>query len=75
MKDLTHRELVGRRLWLILLLFNMLVCAYSRQVGWILFWAIVLSNCVYEYGCEHGKAEERLSSPSDQGCGVVAVNQ
>lgn len=75
MKDLTHRELVGRGLWLILLLFNMLACAYSRQVGWMLFWAIAFSSCAYEYGYKHGKTEERLSSQSDQMCGVVALNQ
>lgn len=48
MKDLTACELVGRRLWLILLLFNMLACAYSRHVGWVLFWAIAFSSYAYD---------------------------
>jgi hypothetical protein len=59
MKDLTDRERVARRLWLILLLFNMLVCAYSRHVGWMLFWAIAFSSCAYETGYEYGKTEQR----------------
>jgi hypothetical protein len=55
MKDLIDRELVAPRLWLILFLFNMLVSAYSRHVGWMLFWAIAFSSCAYEYG----KTEQR----------------
>lgn len=39
MKDLTYSALVG---WRILLFFNMIVCAYSGRVGWMLFWAIAL---------------------------------
>jgi hypothetical protein len=53
MKDLTRRKLVGPRLWLILLLFNMLACAYSRHVGWMLFWAIAFGSYAYEYGYKH----------------------
>jgi hypothetical protein len=49
------------RLLLILLFFNMLVCACSGRVGWMLFWAIAFSSCAHEYGYEFGKAEERLS--------------
>ena len=60
MKDVTDRELAGRWLWLILLLFNMLACAYSHRVDWMLFWAIVFSGYAYEYG----KTEERLSRQS-----------
>jgi hypothetical protein len=75
MKNLTDRELVGRGLWLILLLFNMLVSAYSRHVGWILFWAIAFASCAHEYGYEYGKTEEQLSSRSGHPCGVVEVNQ
>jgi len=75
MKDLTDRALVGRRLWLILLLFNMLACAYSSHVGWMLFWAIAFSGYAYEYGYKHAKTEERVSSRSDYRRGVVAVNQ
>jgi hypothetical protein len=58
MKDLTDRALVGSRILLILLFFNMLVSAYSDRVGWMLFWAIAFSSAVHE----HGKAEERLTS-------------
>jgi hypothetical protein len=36
MKDLTDRALVGWRILLILLFFNMLVCPYSGRVGWML---------------------------------------
>ena len=50
----------GWRLFLILLFFNMLVCACSGRVGWMLFWAIAFSSCAYEYG----KTKERLSSQS-----------
>ena len=54
----------GWRLFLILLFFNMLVCACSGRVGWMLFWAIAFSSCAHEYGYEYGKTEERLSSQS-----------
>ena len=64
MKDLIDRGRLAQRLWLILFLFNMLVCAYSRHVGWMLFWAIAFSCCAHEYGDEHGKTEERLSRQS-----------
>jgi hypothetical protein len=64
MKHLTGRPLIGSRILLILLFFNMLVCAYSGRVGWMLFWAIAFSSCVHERGYEHGKAEERLASQS-----------
>ena len=52
--------------WLLLipLFFNMLVCACSGRVGWMLFWAIAFSSCAYEYGYEYGKTKERLSSQS-----------
>jgi hypothetical protein len=55
---------VGWRFLLILLFFNMLVCACSGHVGWMLFWAIAFSSCAYEYGYEYGKTEERLSCQS-----------
>jgi hypothetical protein len=55
MKDLTDL-----RILLILLFFNMLVCAYSGGVGWLLFWAIAFSSCAHEYG----KTEARRSSQS-----------
>ena len=61
MKDLTGRPLVGSRIWLILLFFNMLVCAYCGSVGWMLFWAIAFSSCVHERGYEYGRIEERLA--------------
>ena len=64
MKDLTDHALVGSRILLILLFFNMLVCAYSGRVGWMLFWAIAFSSCVHDHGYEYGKAEERLASQS-----------
>ena len=48
--DLTDRALVGWPILLILLLFNMLVSAYSGRVGWLLFWAIAFSSCVHEHG-------------------------
>jgi len=63
MKNLIHREL-AERLWLILFLFNMLVSAYSRHVGWMLFWVIALGSYAYKYGYKHGKTEERLSGRS-----------
>jgi hypothetical protein len=47
---------------LILLFFNMLVCAYSGGVGWLLFWAIAFSSCAHEYGYEYGKTEAQISS-------------
>ena len=59
MKDLINSERVAKRLWLILLLFNMLVAAYSRHIVWMLFWAIAFSSCAYEYGYKHGKTEQR----------------
>ena len=64
MKDLTGRTLIGSRILLILLFFNMLVCAYSGRVGWMLFWAIAFSSGVHERGYEYGKTEERLASQS-----------
>ena len=64
MKDLTDRALVGSRILLILLFLNMLVCAYSGGVGWMLFWAIAFSSCAHEYGYEYGKTEARISSQS-----------
>ena len=62
MKDLTDHALIGSRILLILLFFNMLVCAYSGRVGWMLFWAIVFSGGVHEHGYGYGKTEERLAS-------------
>jgi hypothetical protein len=62
MKDLTGRGLVGSRILLILLFLNMLVCAYSGRVGWMLFWAIAFSSGVHQRGYESGKTEERLAS-------------
>ena len=50
MKNLTDCEGVASQLLLIALFFNMLVCAYSGGVGWLLFWAIAFGNCAYEYG-------------------------
>ena len=64
MKDLTDRALVGSRILLILLFFNVLVSAYSGRVGWMLFWAITFSSGVYEYGYVYGKTEARISSQS-----------
>ena len=64
MKDLTDRALVGSRILLILLFLNMLVCAYSGGVGWMLFWAIAFSSCAHEYGYEYGKTEARIASQS-----------
>jgi len=57
MKNQIDRQRVAQRLWLILFLFNMLVGAYSRHVGWMLFWAIAFSNCAYEHSYEHGKTK------------------
>lgn len=48
MKDLTGRTLIGSWILLILLFFNMLVCAYSGRFGWMLFWAIAFSCGVHE---------------------------
>jgi hypothetical protein len=62
MKHLTGRSLVGSRILLIPLFFNMLVCAYAGRAGWMLFWAIAFSSGVHERGYEYGKAEERLAS-------------
>ena len=64
MKDLTGCALVGSRVLLTLLFFNMLACAYSGRVGWMLFWAIAFSSGVHERGYEYGKTEERLASQS-----------
>jgi len=64
MKDLIGCALVGSRILLILVFFNMLVCAYSGRVGWMLFWAIAFSSCVHERGYEYGKIKERLASQS-----------
>ena len=41
-------KVVGSQLLLIALFFNMLVCAYSGGVGWLLFWAIAFSSYAYE---------------------------
>ena len=57
MKNLTDCEIAGSQLLLIVLFFNMLVCAYSGSVGWLLFWAIAFSSCAYDYGYEYGKTE------------------
>jgi len=57
MKNLIHRELVAQRLWLTLFLFNILVSAYSRHVGWMLFWAIAFSSYAYEYGRTEGRLQ------------------
>jgi hypothetical protein len=54
---LTDQPLVGSRILLILLFFNMLVCAYSGRVGWMLFWAIAFSSGVHEHGYEYGKTK------------------
>ena len=62
MKDLTGRALIGSRILLIVLFFNMLVGAYSGRVGWMLFWAIAFSIGVHERGYEYGKTEERLAN-------------
>ena len=62
MKDLTDRAPVGSRIVLILPFFNMLVCAYSGCVGWMLFCAIAFSSGVHEHGYEYGKTEGRLAS-------------
>ena len=62
MKDLTGRALTGSRIFLILFFFNMLVCAYCRRVGWMLFWAIAFSSSVHERGYEHGRIAERLAN-------------
>jgi hypothetical protein len=61
----------GWRLFLILLFFNMLVCACSGRIGWMLFWAIAFSYCAHEYGYEPGKTEERLSRQSAGRTGLV----
>jgi hypothetical protein len=58
MKNLTDCEVVGSQLLPIVLFFNMLVCAYSGCVGWLLFWAIAFSSYAYDYG----KTEARISS-------------
>jgi hypothetical protein len=64
MKNLTDCEVVGSQLLLIALFFNMLVCAYSGGVGWLLFWAIAFSSYAYEYGYKYGRTEVRISSQS-----------
>jgi hypothetical protein len=55
-----HRAIAvhSARLWLMVLFFNMLVCACSGSVGWMLFWALVFSSCAYEHGYEHGKTSD-----------------
>jgi hypothetical protein len=58
-KEAMRKLVVGWRLWLTLLFFNILVCACSGRVGWMLFWAIAFSTCAYEYGYEYGKTEQR----------------
>jgi len=63
-EDALFSGVVGWRLWLILLFFNMLFCACSGRVGWVLFWAIAFSSRAHEYGYESGKAAERVSSQS-----------
>jgi len=62
MKDLTDRALIGWQILLILLFFNMLVCAYSGRVGWMLFWAIAFSSGVHEHGYEYGKLKNSLQA-------------
>jgi hypothetical protein len=62
MKNMTGRALIGSRILLILLFFNMLVCAYSGRAGWMLFWAIAFSRGVHKRGYEYGRIEERLAS-------------
>jgi hypothetical protein len=57
-----RKLVIGWRLWLILLFFNMLVCACSGRVSWMLFWAIAFSICAHEYGYEYGKTEGRLQA-------------
>ena len=64
MKHLAGRAFVGSRIVLILMFFNMLVCAYAGRVGWMLFWAIAFSTGVHERGYEYGKTEEQLASQS-----------
>ena len=59
-----RKLIIGWRLLLFPMFLNMLVCAYSGHVGWMLFWAIAFSGGVHEYGYEYGKIEERLSSQS-----------
>ncbi len=61
MKNLTNCEVLGSQLLLIPLFFNMLVCAYSGGVGWLLFWAIAFSSCAYG---RYGKTEARISRQS-----------
>jgi hypothetical protein len=65
MKNLTNREVVGWQLLLILLFFNMLVCAYSGGVGWLLFWAIAFSSCAYEYGKTEGRILSQIPCRTD----------
>ena len=65
--NINGKEAMGKtgwRLFLILLFFNMLVCACSGRIGWMLFWAIAFSSCLHERGYEYGKIEERLASQS-----------
>ena len=59
-EEAMRKQVVGWRLLLIVLFFNMLVCACSGRVGWMLFWAIAFSSCAYEHGYKHGKTEERF---------------
>ena len=64
MKNLRDRDVAGWRLLLAALFFNMLVCAYSGRVGWMVFWAIAFGSCAHEYGYEYGKTEQRFSNQS-----------
>jgi hypothetical protein len=57
-EEAMRKLVVGWRLLLLVLFFNMLVCACSGRVGWMLFWAIAFSGCAHEYGYEYGKAED-----------------
>ena len=63
--NINGKEAMGKpgwRLFLILLFLNMLVCACSGRIGWMLFWAIAFSSGVHERGYEYGRIEERLAS-------------
>jgi hypothetical protein len=61
------------RLLLIPMFFNMLVCAYSGDIGWMLFWAIAFSGGAYDYGYEYGKTEQRVSSQSPCRIGLKLI--
>ena len=64
MKNLTNCEVAGSQLLLIALFFNMLVCAYSGGVGWLLFWAIAFGSFAHEYGYKYGRTEARIPGQS-----------